>query len=81
MMEDCWKAVPHLGRELRYRLVESSGERGTEYGLAVEYGAERCVILRLTARRQAAEQLAECLVRGRVTPVAFPDVVEDWLLR
>ena len=81
MMEDCWKAVSHLGRELRYRLVESSGENGMEYGLCVEFGGERCVISGLTPRRQAAEQLAALLVRGRVTPVAFPDVIEDWLAR
>lgn len=75
------QAVPHLGRKLQYRLVVSRGEAGAEYGLCVEFGAERCVIPGLTPRRQAAEQLAALLVRGRVTPVAFPDVIEDWLAR
>ena len=81
MEDELWEAVPFLGREIRYRLVKSRGEAGTEYGLGVEYGEERCVISRLTPNRQAAEQLAGLLIRGRVTPVAFPDVVEDWLAR
>ena len=81
MEEELLAVVPFLGRELRYRLAESRGENGMEYGLCVEFGAERCVIPGLTAHRQAAEQLAALLVRGRVTPVAFPDVIEDWLAR
>lgn len=75
------QAVPHLGRKLQYRLVVSRGEAGAEYGLSVEYGTEQRVIGRLTPSRQAAEELAAALVRGRVTPVAFPDVIEDWLAR
>ncbi len=75
------KQVSCLGKELCYRIVESREREGVAYGLDVEYGGEHAAVFCLTPNRQAAEQLAESMARGRVTPSTFMDVVEDWLAR
>lgn len=75
------KQVPCLGKVLCYRIVESREGEGVAYGLDVEYGGEHAAVFRLTPDRQAVEQLAENMARGRVTPATFMDVVEDWLAR
>lgn len=65
------------GKVIRYRIVTTEGN----YGIAVEYGGEQAVIENLTSCREAMEALALALRKGRVTPVALRDVVEDWLAR
>jgi hypothetical protein len=51
------------------------------YGIAVACGGEQAAIENLTPRWEEIEALAVKLRKGRVTPVALRDVVEDWLLR
>ena len=65
------------GRLIRYRIITT----GENYGIAVAYGGEQAAIENLTPRREEIEALAVKLRKGRVTPVALRDVVEDWLLR
>lgn len=65
------------GKVIRYRIVTAGGN----YGIAVDYSGEQAVIEDLTSRREEVEALALALRKGRVTPVALRDVVEDWLLR
>ena len=65
------------GKIIRYRIIMKAGN----YGIAVAYGGEQAAIENLTPRREEIEALAVKLRKGRVTPVALRDVVEDWLLR
>ena len=81
MSGEVLEQVSCLGKVLCYRIVESWEGETVEYGLDVEYGGEHAAVFRLTPNRQAAEQLAERMARGRVTPATFMDVVEDWLAR
>ena len=65
------------GTVIRYRILTAAAG----YGIAVVYRGEQVVIEDLTSRREEIEGLVLKLRKGRVTPVALRDVVEDWLLR
>ena len=65
------------GKVIRYRILTTAAG----YGIAAEFKGERAVIENLTSHREEIEGLALKLRKGRVTPVALRDVVEDWLLR
>ena len=65
------------GKIIRYRIIMTAGN----YCIAVACGGEQAAIENLTPRREEIEALAVKLRKGRVTPVALRDVVEDWLLR
>ena len=69
------------GLSVRYYLLQQrGGERSGQYGIRVEYQEEAVTVMGLTASEEAAEGLLRRLVRGCVTPVTVPDVIEDWLL-
>ena len=65
------------GKVIRYHILTTAAG----YGIAAEFKGERAVIEDLTSHREEIEELALKLRKGRVTPVALRDVVEDWLLR
>ena len=65
------------GTVIRYHILSAAAG----YGIAVVYRGEQAVIEDLTSRREEIEDLVLQLRKGRVTPVALRDVVEDWLLR
>ena len=58
--------------------IEGAGE--LHLMLTLESGGERTEIPGITASQSGILSLLSKLMRGRVTPVAARDVVEDWLL-
>jgi len=71
-----------LGNLIRYYLVsECSGERASSFGVLVRYRDEQVVLSDISPHRGEMQHLLCRMLRGAVTPVAVPDVVEDWLLK
>jgi hypothetical protein len=68
---------------LRYRLFsQARGEEYTSYGIevAVEDTGEVASVEDVTVDETRAMRLLRLLTKGRVTPVALMDVVEDFLI-
>lgn len=63
-----------------YLLVNRVRGGGRMYGIRVESGGEVESIRAITPSRYRVQGLLNRLMRGRVTPTAARDVVEDWLL-
>jgi len=69
-------------RMIKYYLICSSRCAAQEtYGALVEYLGERVFIPDLSVSRQKVLALIGHMRRGRVTPAAVRDIVEDWLVR
>lgn len=69
------------GRTIRYALLTSIGEDGTRrYGAAVFCAGKEEAVIDITGSKAKALALIAKLRRGRVTPVALRDIVDDWLL-
>ena len=66
------------GLPVRYYLV-LQGETN-QYGIRVEYDKEAVTVMGLTGSSDRANELLQKLLRGCVTPVTVPDIIEDWLL-
>nr|WP_326185715.1 DUF6514 family protein [uncultured Oscillibacter sp.] len=65
---------------VRYYLLAEGVKSGRRrYGVLVEGGGRQAIPAVTTSRRRV-QALLELLIRGRVTPAAARDVVEDWLL-
>lgn len=68
------------GFPVRYSLLVETLRGGLElYGVQVDYRAQTAALPGLTVFRRRAEELAELLMRGRVTPATAWDVAEDWI--
>jgi len=71
-----------LGDPIRYYLVSECGrKRKSSFGLLVRYRDEQVVLTDISPHRGEMQRLLRRMLRGAVTPVAVPDVVEDWLLK
>lgn len=64
-----------------YLLVEELDGEKEQYGVCVSYREEKVRLPGLTVSQRAVQELLGTLIRGRVTPVSVPAVVDDWLLR
>lgn len=68
------------GAAVRYYLLTEQDMRGRwEYGVMVERAGEREEVPAIAPSRNGVQTLLNRMIRGRVTPAAARDVVEDWL--
>ena len=69
------------GRKIQYYILsERLGARNVCFGISVAYRGEEVRIPSVTGGYRAIKVLLRRLKRGRVTPVAVRDVVDDWVL-
>ena len=69
------------GGWVHYYLVTEEANDGVEYGLSLRYGTEEVTVPKLGLAGEEVCALLKTMLRGKVTPVAVWDVVEDWLCR
>lgn len=68
------------GRSVAYFLILESTEQGMlTYGIRVRSDEEETVVRNLSTSFETVVDLLETFVRGEVTPVSVPDLIEDWL--
>ena len=69
------------GRKIRYYILsERLGPKKVCFGISVVYRGEEVRIRAVSEEYGAIRALLKQLKRGRVTPVAVRDVVDDWAL-
>ena len=69
------------GKTIRYDILsERLGPKKVCFGISVVYRGEEVRILGVTREYKAIKALLRRLKRGRATPVAVRDVVDDWVL-
>ena len=69
------------GKTIRYYILsERLGPKNVCFGISVVYRGEEVRILDVTREYKAIKALLRRLKRGRATPVAVRDVVDDWVL-
>ena len=69
------------GKTIRYYILsERLGPKNVCFGISVVYREEEVRILNVTREYKAIKALLRRLKRGRTTPVAVRDVVDDWVL-
>ncbi|MBE6963001.1 MAG: hypothetical protein E7443_00175 [Ruminococcaceae bacterium] len=68
------------GLPIRYYLLLQKKAAGYSYGIRVEYNGESVTAAGLSLSEMKIRQLLGTLVRGCVTPVSVPDILQDWLL-
>jgi len=67
------------GLPIRYYLLHQKMEESS-YGIRVEYNGESIAAVGLSPSEMKVRRLLGTLVRGCVTPVTVPDILQDWLL-
>ena len=78
-MEQQWfGAAECLGERIDYYILPEGAEG---YGVGAAYREDVVFVRNITPHREEITALASLLCRGRVTPIALRDVVEDWLAR
>ena len=62
---------------LRYRLLRLCGKENALFWVCVEYGSERAMGRLPTNDACSARGLFDRIIKGRVTPCALSDIIED----
>ena len=68
-------------RKSNYKMSVIFIDGVAHYGIEVICGGERKVIADISTNKAEVKKLCHRVCRGKVSPLALQDVVEDWLER